>query len=67
MIVSYTNYLDQSQSLGVNTLIEYHSACVDVITPYPLSISLSKSHEYGIVISKAHEYGITMSHIGGGS
>ena len=36
-------------------------------TPSPLSISISKSHEYGITLSKSHEYSITISHTGGGS
>lgn len=67
MIVTYPNYLEQSQVIGLNAVSNYHSVCVDVATPYPLLISVAKSVEYGIAISGATEYGITISYSGGGS
>jgi|LGOV01.1.fsa_nt_gb ribosomal protein S9 len=57
MILTYPNYLEQSQVIGLNAMSEYHSVCVDVVTPYPLLIT----------ISKATEYDISITHSGGGS
>jgi hypothetical protein len=48
-------------------ITEGYSSSAEVVTPYPLTIVLSLSQEYGITMSKAHEYSINMSHTGGGA
>jgi hypothetical protein len=47
MIQTYPNYLDQTQVLGLNNFMDYHSGT----TPYPLFIIISKSTEYDIDIA----------------
>ena len=64
MIVSYPNYLDQTQSIGLSGIIQWHGEHAIVTTPFPLCITISKQVEYGITIGKQVEYGITTSHGG---
>jgi hypothetical protein len=59
MIQTYPNYLDQTQVLGLNNFMNYHSGFTE--TSYPLFIAISEATEYGITISEATEYGITIS------
>jgi len=67
MIVTYPNYLEQSQVIGLNTISAYHSGCVDVVTPYPLLITISDSVEYSATLSHSLEYAIAMTTTGGGT
>ena len=53
MIFTYPSYLEQSQVIGLNAVSEYHSDCVDVVTPYPLLVSVSGSVEYGISLASS--------------
>lgn len=64
MIVSYPNYLDQTQAIGINGVIQWHGEHTAVETPFPLYISIDKKTEYGITISRSVEYGIATSHGG---
>lgn len=75
MILTYPHYLDQTQIIGLDTIMEYHG--ISQGTPYPLYIAISHPHEYsisishlleyGIALSHSLEYGVTLSHSGGGS
>ncbi len=76
MIISYPNYLDQTQSIGLNPIVEYHGIGV-LLEDDPLlfitlpgsveyDIALSGSVEYDIVLSGSVEYDIVLSEIGGG-
>ena len=60
MILTYPSYLDQSQIIGLNTILDYHGSVT--VTPYPLSIALSHSVEYNIALSHSVEYNIALSH-----
>ena len=61
MIVSYPNYLDQTQSIGLSGIIQWHGEHFIVTTPFPLCISTGMQLEYGISSSKQLEYGISSS------
>lgn len=77
MIINFTNYYDQTQAIGFQSILLYSGIYTFVETPYPLlltltksvefGISLSKSVEYGIDLSKSVEYGIDLSKSGGGN
>ena len=64
MILTYSSYLDQTQIIGSNTILDYHRGYP---TPYPLNIALSHSVEYNIALSHSVEYNIALSQSGGGS
>ena len=51
MILTYPNYYDQTQIIGLSGIHEYHG--VGIVTPYPLTIVLSESLEYGILLSES--------------
>ena len=76
MIISYPNYLDQAQSIGLNPIVEYHGIGV-LLGDDPLlfitlpgsveyAIELSGSVEYDIELSGSVEYAIELSETGGG-
>ena len=48
MILTYPNYYDQTQIIGLSGIHEYYG--VGIVTPYPLTIVISESNEYGITI-----------------
>ena len=59
MILTYPNYYDQTQIIGLSGIHEYHG--VGIVTPFPLSIIITESLEYGIAVSQSNEYGIVLS------
>ena len=67
MILTYPSYIDQTQIIGLNTILDYHGSAIIVETPYPLNITVAQSLEYGISLSQSLEYGISLSQSGGGS
>ena len=60
MILTYPDYLDQSQIIGLGTVLDYHG--ITTVTPFPLNIALSHSVEYNIALSHSVEYNIALSH-----
>ena len=42
-------------------ITEGYSSSAEVITPFPLCITIGKQTEYGITIGKELEYGVTIS------
>jgi len=58
MIINFTNYYDQTQSIGLVPILDYHGIPVEI--PYPLLIALSQSVEYGINLSRSTEHGIAI-------
>lgn len=66
MIVSYPNYFDQTQSIGLNPIIEYHGIGVRLEDDPLLLITLTGSVEYDIALSGSVEYDIVLSETGGG-
>lgn len=61
MIITYS-YLDQYKHIGAFELIDYYAQTTIVETPFPLSIVITESLEYGIKIAQSLEYGITLAH-----
>ena len=59
MILTYPNYYDQTQIIGLSGIHEYHG--VGIVTPYPLSIELAESLEYSIIMSESNEHSIVLS------
>lgn len=51
MIQTYPHYLNQTQALGLPGIIEWHGAHEEIVTPYPLTITISNITEYGIAIA----------------
>ena len=66
MIISYPNYLDQTQSVGLNPIVEYHGVGVLLEDDPLLFMTLTGSVEYDINLSGSVEYDIVLSEIGGG-
>ena len=64
MITTYS-YLDQYKQIGLGTPIDYFSDITIAVTPFPLSIIITESLEYGISLSESLEYGITLSESAG--
>lgn len=73
MILNFPNYFDQTQALGLQTVLSYSGYG----TPYPLLIALSEATEFGINLAKSvefrivvgnrTEYNISLSKSSGGS
>jgi len=59
MILTYPNYYDQTQIIGLSGIHEYHG--IGIVTPFPLSIVITESLEYSIIMSESLEYSIVMS------
>lgn len=51
MIITYS-YLDQYKQIGFSEPVDYFANIVLVPTPFPLSVDISQSLEYGIVITQ---------------
>ena len=58
MIITYPSYINQTQIIGLSTVLDYHHRYP---TPYPLNIALSQSVEYNIALSQSVEYNIALS------
>lgn len=59
MIINFTNYYDQTQAIGFQSILLYSGIYTFVETPYPLLLTLTKSVEFGISLSNSVEFGIT--------
>ena len=60
MIQTHPNYLDQTQIIGLSTIMRWSGSYAPVITPYPLCISIGSETEYGVTVGSETEYGITI-------
>lgn len=62
MIITYS-YLDQYKQIELGTPIDFFVQTEIVETPFPLSITLSESVEYGMALSRSSEYGTVLSEL----
>lgn len=62
-----TSYLDQTQAIGLNAILEYSGIGVPLEDDPLLFITLTESVEYDIALSGSIEYNIILSEAGGGT